>query len=211
MFNSYGLPERRTIKPGAVAWPYTFPFTMPWGTKLDPPWYSGYANAAMAGAAACALALTGDKIFASVVREATAFLELPMAEGGAGYVVNGFPFIAEYVYPSPPIPNYRVLDGELGTAVFLYNAAVLTGDSALLDLVVRIGAGLPAALKLLRRPDGLPYFGMDGQPMNPSYMWQLWMTLQLLANIYKDRVFLAHAAEWRRGIPEEFVQRDYPV
>jgi hypothetical protein len=211
MFEVYGLPSMHRIG-AAGAWPYRFDFSMPWGTKLAAPWYSGYANAAIAGAAACALALTGKPRYRELVRDAVAFLRRPMAEGGALYRSDGYPYIAEYCYPSPPIPNDRVLDGELCSIVYLYNAALILADSGLLDFVIDLWPGLSHFLDMMCvEKDGLPVFGMDGQPMNPAYMWQLWMTLQLVANGLKDRRFAAHARRWRSGIPQQSVDDGCPV
>jgi hypothetical protein len=44
---------------------------------------------------------------------------------------------------------------------------------------------------------------MDAQPMTPGYMFQLWATLQILANLFKDRRFAEHARIWRRAIPAD--------
>ena len=211
MFEGYALGAMREVAPGAWAWPYGFDFAMPWGTALRAPWYSGYANSAMAGAAACAYALSGNPAFADVVKKAVAFLALETSRGGAGYEIDGYPHIAEYVYATPPIPNYRVLDGELCSVVFLFNAATLLADSTLLAYSHRLAGGLANGLNLLSsRGDGLPYFGMDGQAMNPDYMWQLWMTLQLLANAFKDRSFSQRARDWRCGVPQHYFDDDAP-
>jgi hypothetical protein len=52
---------------------------------------------------------------------------------------------------------------------------------------------------------------MDGQPMNPDYMWQLWMSLQLLANAFKDRRFATRSERWRQGIPADSLDYTYPL
>lgn len=211
MFDLWGIPCLRSIEGSAAAWPYRFDFAMPWGTKLRAPWYSGYANAAMVGAAACAWRLTENAVYKDIATRGLDFLRLPMNAGGALYESDGFRFVAEYCYASPPIPNYRVLDGELCSVIFLYNAALLLGDARTLDFVLELGPGLANVLDMFCARDGLPAFGMDGQAMTPDYMWQLWVTLQLLANIFKDRRFTNHAKRWRAEIPQHLVDDGYPV
>jgi hypothetical protein len=210
LFSRYVANAMQPVGSGC-SWPYAFDFKMPWGTELKAPWYSGYANAAMVGAAACVWRLTGNALYREIAEKGVAFLRTPMESGGALYHSDGFSFIAEYCYRSPPVPNYRVLDGEMCSLVYLYNAAVLLADPVLLSFALDLAPGLGHALDMFCAPDGLPVFGMDGQPMNPGYMWQLWMTLQLLANIFKDRRFVAHARRWRAAIPQSDVDAGYPV
>ena len=151
MFGAYGLRVARTLG-DALAWPYAFDFVMPWGTKLASPWYSGYANSAMVAACACAWRLTGTNSYREAAQRGSAFLRRPMTDGGAFYVADGFKYVAEYCYPAPPIPNYRVLDGELCSLVFLYNAALMLRDSDLLAFATGARAGAVArARPLLRR------------------------------------------------------------
>ena len=210
MFTTYGMRAVRSLG-NVLAWPYTFDFSMPWGTKLASPWYSGYANSAMVGACACAWRLTGKTLYRDAAQRGAAFLRRPLFEGGAFYVSDGFKYIAEYCYPAPPIPNYRVLDGELCSLIFLYNAALMLADSELLAFALELAPGLARELDLFCAVDGLPIFGMDGQPMNPTYMWQLWMSLQLLANAFKDRRFADHARRWRAGILQKDVSAGHPL
>lgn len=211
MFERYGMPTMREVAEGAWAWDYTFDFQMPWKTRLPAPWHSGYANAAMTSAAACAYALTGTSLYHDIVIRGTGFLQRPMAQGGALYTCDGYVYLAEYVYRSPPIPNYRVLDGELCSLLYVATAAQLTGSSELMAFAIRLGAGLAVSLDMYCAPDGKPIFGMDGQPMNPDYMWQLWVTLQILANLLKDRSFSKHAEIWGRIMPERFAREGYPL
>lgn len=210
MMKNYLVPEKRQIAPGAFAWPYKFNFRMPWGTELKPPWYSGYANASLTGAAACAYALTGKQEYADIAGEAFGFLKTPVHAGGAHYSVDGFDFIAEYVYRSPAIPNLRVLDGEMCAIPYITNAGMLLDRPDMIEFAARLAAGQSALMSMLSTPEGAPYFCMDGQPMQPTYMWQLWMTLQLLASIFKDRGFAERARMWRPHIPRSFEADQYP-
>jgi hypothetical protein len=210
MLEHYGIPAANDFE-GTLAWPYTFDFSMPWLTALPKPWYSGYANSAMAGACACAWRLTGDPRHRAAALKAIGFLRRPMHAGGALYDIDGFSHVAEYCYASPPIPNYRVLDGEICSLVFLYNAALLLDDPSVMRFAMELVPGLARALDFFADPEGLPLFGMDGQPMNPTYMWQLWMSLQLLANAFKDRRFAVHAERWRHGIPQDSIDDSYPL
>lgn len=210
MLRAYAVPKCNELRNGSIAWPYEFDFKMPWGTKLNKPWYSGYANAAMLGALACASVLCDEREYAELARGAARFLQLPMDLGGAMYECDGFRYIAEYVYKSPPIPNYRVLDGELCSVVYIYNAALLLGDSLLLRLAIQLAAGIAASIPLFTSTRGLPVFGMDGQAMNPNYMWQLWVTLQLLGNAFKDRTFSEFAKDWYQGIPTSYFDDGFP-
>lgn len=210
LMRNWVLPNMVEVMPGVLSWGYDFDFYMPWATKLSNPWFAGYANAALVGSAACAYALTGKVQYKEVAMGAFRFLCLPMEQGGALYQSDGFPYVAEYVYRSPPIPNYRVLDGELCTMPYLVNAAMLLDEPELAAFANRLNAGFLSALDLLADRDGAPYFGMDGQPMQPNYMWQLWMCLQLLAAIFKDRSYTKRARMWRSHIPESFVEDGYP-
>lgn len=211
MLERYALPAMRPIAPGAYGWPYSFDFKMPWKTALKSPWYSGYANAAMCSAAACAFRLTEDTKYRDAARSGLGFLRLSASQGGALYWSEGYMYVAEYAYSTPPIPNYRVLDGEICTLIYLHTAAVLMRDPDLLDFAIRLEPGLIAMLDLLCAPDGLPQFGMDGQPMNPNYMWQLWVALQQLANIFKERRFTEYAGVWASAIPASFRQDGFPL
>jgi len=210
MMKNWACPKVKEVRPGVLTWPYEFDFSMPWGTQLPKPWYAGYANAAMLGSAACAYALTRKKEYKDIALGAFAFLKLPCEEGGALYSVDGFDFIAEYAYRTPPIPNYRVLDGELCSMPYLVNAGMLLDEPEMVSFAFRLNAGFRTSLEMLADPDNAPYFGMDGQAMQPNYMWQLWMCLQLLAAIFKDRSYTNRAKMWRPHIPESFVDEGYP-
>lgn len=210
MMQSWAVPSAVEIRSGVVTWPYEFDFSMPWGTKLPAPWFAGYANAAMLGTAACAYALTKKKEYKDLAMGAFRFLTCRSEDGGALYSVDGFDFIAEYVYRTPPIPNYRVLDGELCSMQYLVNAGMLIDEPELVSFAFRLNAGFRMELELLSKDDGSPYFGMDGQSMQPNYMWQIWMCLQLLAAIFKDRSYTDRANLWRPHIPAKFVDEGYP-
>lgn len=207
----YIAPKAMEIAPGAVGWPYEFDFRMPWATALRPPWFGGYSGAAMLGTLAVGWALTGEARWKDLARGALGYLHLPSEKGGAAYWIDGFQFSAEYAYRTAPIPNYRVLDGELCSPQYLYNAGLLLDEPEIVSLAHRLACGLTAPLRLLRRSDGAPLFGMDGQDMNPNYMWQLWMCLQLLAAMTKDRTFAKLARDWRPFIPESFGAEGYPL
>jgi hypothetical protein len=103
-----------------------------------------------------------------------------------------------------------VLDGELCSPPYLHNAGLLLDDPELVVLAHRLACSLITPLRLLCRSDGAPLFGMDGQDMNPNYMLQLWMCMQLLAAMTKDRTFAKIARDWKRFIPESFWVDGYP-
>jgi D-glucuronyl C5-epimerase C-terminus len=184
---------------------------MPWGTALMPPWYSGYCNAAVIGTLAVTHGLAPNAELFQCALNALGYLNLPIEYRGAKYSVDGFDFIAEYPCQTPPVPNYRVLDGELSAIPYLYNAAVIFKDIRFLSTALRLVAGIQVSLRLFRAEGGAPLFALDGQPMTPGYMWQLWMNLQLLDAIFKDRQFTRYAREWRAFMPANFAEEGYPL
>jgi hypothetical protein len=209
-FQRFLTPKAKEIAPGVLTWAYEFDHSMPWSIALRAPWYSGYCAAAIVGTLAVGWALTGEGCWRDMARGAVAYLKLPSHEGGAAYGIEGFHYIAEYVYRMPPIPNYRVLDGELCSPQYLHNAGLLLDDPQLVAFAHRLACGLIAPLRLLRRADGAPLYGMDGRDMDPNYMWQLWMCLQLLAAMTKDRAFAKIARDWKAFVPANFWTEGYP-
>ncbi|KCB47964.1 D-glucuronyl C5-epimerase family protein [Bordetella hinzii] len=188
-FDAYAFPKADQIKPGVVAWPYTFEWNLNWGIKLSPPWYSAYANAVMAAAASILFKETGEEKYRQLALASLRYLDLPVQDGGAKYTVSGFQLPAEYVYPSPPIPNVRVLDGELIAAVATYNAARLLGNSWALALFQRQAYSLAMQMDFYTRKDGRMLFATYVEEMPEHYQWILWSNLQALGNITKDRRF----------------------
>ncbi|KAA5926346.1 hypothetical protein F1536_12395 [Achromobacter xylosoxidans] len=188
-FGSYAFPKADQIKPGVVAWPYTFEWNLNWGIKLSPPWYSAYANAVMSAAASILFKETGEEKYRQLALASLRYLDLPIQDGGARYSVSGYQLPAEYVYPSPPIPNVRVLDGELIAAVATYNAARMLGDSWALTLFQRQAYSLSMQLDFYTRKDGRMLFATYVEEMPDHYQWILWSNLQALGNITKDRRF----------------------
>lgn len=188
-FDAYALPKADQIRPGVVAWPYTFEWNLNWGIKLSPPWYSAYANAVMSAAASILFKETGDEKYRTLALAALRYLDLPIQDGGARYSVSGFQLPAEYVYDSPPMPNVRVLDGELIAAVATYNAARLLGDSWALALFQRQAYSLSMQMDFYTRKDGRMLFATYVEEMPDHYQWILWSNLQTLGNITKDRRF----------------------
>ena len=193
----------------AASWAYGFDFPMPWHAKLTAPWHSGYAAAAITGALACIVELTGDAAARELLRRSVAFINLPIMEGGPLYQVNGLPHLAEYV-TAAHAPNYRTFDGEVMSIPYLYNAAVLTGDDELMALVLRLIAGIKDALVIMSPQGAMPRFGMDGQEINRGYMLQMWFVAQILANITKDGSFMQLARSWSAHVPPEHRVGDFP-
>lgn len=188
-FEAYAFPKADQIKAGVVAWPYTFEWNLNWGIKLSPPWYSAYANAVMSAAASILFKETGDEKYRALALAALRYLDLPIQDGGARYSVSGFQLPAEYVYDSPPVPNVRVLDGELIAAVATYNAARLLGNSWALGLFQRQAYSLSMQMDFYTRKDGRMLFATYVEEMPDHYQWILWSNLQALGNITKDRRF----------------------
>lgn len=209
--HSYIIPSSKEVAPGALAWPYEFAYSLSsWATELRPPWFAGYANAAMVGMLAVGWALTGEARWKELAQGAVRYLKLASEKTGAAYFIDGFQFNAEYAYRTAPIPNYRVLDGELCSPPYLHNAGLLLDNPEIVALAHRLACGLTVPLGLLRGKDGAPLLAMDGHDMTPAYMWQLWACLQLLSAMTKDRTFSRLARDWKRFIPVEFWEQGYP-
>jgi hypothetical protein len=196
-FQEYGFPQAKTLANGAVAWPNPSAWPMDWKLTLAPPWYSGYGNAVMALSAAILYQDTGKEAYRDLALKAVRFLQTPTRDGGALYYVGHFPHLAEYVYPSPPLPNVRVLDGEMIAVICVHDIAVLLRDSALLNLSMRLVASLSTDL------DGATTH--DGKILNARYPWlvdnvnylngmKVWAIM--LGEIGKDLRFLEFAQRW---------------
>ena len=139
-----------------------------------------------------------------LARRAAGFVALPIEEGGAQYEVLGFKLPAEYVYPSPPIPNVRVLDGELIVIAALFNVARLLGDSDLLRLFMTQVGSLAMQMESYRRPNGDLEFAMYIEDLPAHYRWDVWSALQILANASKDRRFSILARDFAKHVPDEW-------
>ena len=208
-FEHWVEPSAVPIRDNAVSWGYQFHWTTNWGIRLEPPWYSAYANARMGLNGALLFRLTGDDRYATLARNAVAFIGLPVKHGGAQYDILGFKLPAEYVYPSPPIPNVRVLDGELIVAAALFDIARLLGDSELLRLFMTQVGSLAMQIESYLRPDGSLEFSMYIEEMPQHYRWDIWSALQVLGNVSKDRRFSIIAREYAKHIPQEWKGRQW--
>lgn len=207
-FDNYVVKGSVTVAPGIVSWPYHFDWTMNWGIKLEPPWYSAYANARIAEGNAVLYALTGKDIYADWARKASKLLLNPISKGGSLYEVSGFRLPAEYIYDVQSVPNVRVLDGELIAVTSLCNTARLLQDSGLLRECFAQGAGLAMQLEWYRKPDGSLLFASYVENMPPHYNWILWSNLIALGNIMKDRRFIEAASAVHDHIPEDWCERN---
>lgn len=203
-FTEYVFKAKVEISPGVISWPFRFDWTMNWGIKLPTPWYSGYANSQMIAASALLHRLTGKPEYRQLAIDATKMLDVSLEKGGAEYTIDGFRFPAEYVYNTPPMPNVRVIDGEYGTAIALYNAARLLDDSHMLRIAARHLVGLAANLPLFTQPDGSMMFSMYVENMPPHYQWMMWTLLQVSGNALKDRSFLEAAKRMKGSVPEQW-------
>jgi hypothetical protein len=125
---------------------------------MSPPWYSAYANANAATLLSVLYHLTKDERYKRLAQEAAAYLSLPLDAGGSEYDISGFKYPAEYVYPSPSLPNIRVLDRELISVLALYNAARFLGDGEMLRIAYQQMASLAMALEYYRQRNGNLYF-----------------------------------------------------
>jgi hypothetical protein len=205
-FENYVFSTKTPRADQSVSWPYHFPWTMNWGIRLSPPWYSAYTNGVVTQTAALLYALTGEQRYQVLALEAAQYLNTSISKGGAEYEVAGFHLPAEYVYNTPPLPNVRVLDGEFITITALYNGARLLGDSQLLHIFMRQAFSLAMQLAYYVQPDGNLYFSTYIEEMPMHYKWVLWSNLQALANITKDRRFFDVAKVLRPHIPDFWCQ-----
>lgn len=154
----------------------------------------------MASAAAAMFRLTGEQRYAELARKAVNWLKLPMEHGGALYRNEGFVFVAEYAYRSPPLPNIRVLDGEMMAAVSTFNTAAMLQDPEMARFAVQLAYSLVAQLDL--------FTAKDGRIMNARYQWLVdtdnyLLPMQRLAielgMITKDQRMFDASAKWRRS------------
>jgi hypothetical protein len=146
--------------------------------------------------------LTDEQRYRELAQKAARYIGLPVEQGGAEYEVSGFRLPAEYVYSFKDTPNIRVLDGELITAVLLYNAARLLGDWEMLWIAVRHAMSIAMQLEFFKNADGSLMFAAYVEKMPPHYVWTIWANLQALANILKDRRFQAAAEGLRPHVAE---------
>lgn len=200
-FESYVSRKAMPGPAGSLAWPNAQAVTINWGIKLSPPWYSAYANSAIALSAALMYRLTAHHDYLDTAVRAARFVGEPIERGGAEYMVAGFRLPAEYVYRDAP--NVRVLDGEIISLVYLYDVVRLTGDRATLEIFLRQSMSLAMQLPFYRNPDGSYLFAAYVEAMPEHYNWTIWMALQILANATKDRRFTDAARDIRRHIPDK--------
>lgn len=192
-FDNYIEKAKVDLGDGRISWPYKFEWTMNWGIKLTPPWYSPYANSQVVEVSALMFKITGEDKYQAMAQAATRFITTPMSKGGAEYTIDGFRLPAEYVYATPPMPNVRVLDGELGVAIALYNAARLLGDSEMLRQSTAYFGGLAMNLEGYLKENGGLWFASYIENMPEGYGWPMWALLQNAAIITKDRRFTEYA------------------
>ena len=124
----------------------------------------------MAAASAVLYKETGEQKYKALTLAALRYLDLPIQDNGARYDVSGFQLPAEYVYNTPPIPNVRVLDGELIASVATYSAARLLGDSSLLSLFQRQAYSLSMQMDFYTRDSGRMLFATYVEEMPEHYM-----------------------------------------
>jgi len=201
-FRSYVFKEKVDVKPGLISWPYKMDWTTNWGIKLNPPWYSPYCNSQIVETGALMYRLTGKPEYAAIARDAMAFITTPIEKGGAEYDIGGFKLPAEYVYATPPLPNIRVLDGEFGVAIAIYNGARLLGDSNMLQTSLKYFASLAMQMEAYTSPDGDLQFSQYIEKMPDGYRWPMWALLQNAGLITKDRRFSDVARRLTKFIPE---------
>lgn len=187
-----------------VTWEYQFEWKMNWGITLDPPWRSTYANARFSTASAMLYRLTGEDRYRDLAVKAARFIGTPMSAGGGEYEVAGFRLPAEYIYNTPPLPNVRVLDGEMITVTSLYDTARLLADSEILNVFLRQSGSLAMQLESYTRPDGSLEFSMYINDMPQAYRWSVWSMLQVLANQSKDRRFADVARNYAAHVPQDW-------
>lgn len=192
-FDKYIEADKVQLGEGRISWPYKFDWTMNWGIRLTPPWYSPFANSQVVEVSALMYKITGEEKYSAMARAATRFITTPINKGGAEYAIDGFRLPAEYVYPTPPMPNVRVLDGELGVAIALYNAAIMLGDSEMLRQSTAYFASLAMNLEGYLKEDGGLWFASYMENMPEGYGWPMWALLQNAAIITKDRRFTEYA------------------
>ncbi|MCP4559928.1 MAG: hypothetical protein GY837_05320 [Bosea sp.] len=206
-FDNYIEKAKVDLGDGRISWPYKFDWTMNWGIKLTPPWYSPYANSQVVELSALMFKLTGEDKYRAMAQAATRFITTPMSKGGAEYTIDGFRLPAEYVYAAPPMPNVRVLDGELGVAIALYNAARLLGDSEMLRQSTAYFAGLAMNLEGYLKEDGGLWFASYIENMPEGYGWPMWALLQNAAIITKDRRFTEYARRFTPFVTQRWCEQ----
>jgi hypothetical protein len=201
---NYIMAESVDLGSGMISWPYRFEWVTNWGIKLTPPWYSPYVNSQVVSLAALLYRLTGKEEYRTLALAAARYVVTPISKGGAQYSIDGFRFPAEYVYPTPPIPNIRVIDGEFGSAIALYNGARLLGDSELLRQSSAYFASLGMALEGYLKQDGTLWFSYYGENMPDGYGWPIFALLQNAGIIMKDQRFTEYARKMRPSIGENW-------
>lgn len=192
-FDRYVEADKVALGEGRISWPYKFDWTMNWGVKLSPPWYSPFANSQVVEVSALMYKISGEEKYRAMAQAATRFITTPINKGGSEYTIDGFRLPAEYVYGTPPLPNVRVLDGEFGVAIALYNAARLLGDSEMLRQSTAYFASIAMNLESYLKEDGGLWFAKYIENMPEGYGWPMWALLQNSAIITKDRRFTEYA------------------
>lgn len=124
--------------------------------------------------------------------------------GGAEYRDRGFRFPAEYIYGTPPLPNVRVLDGELLVVNFLFNSARLVGDSETLQIAIRHGVSLNQAMDYYENEDGTLMFASYVEKMPEGYSWLLWSKLQSISGLIKHPRMRDLAEGMARHVPQKW-------
>jgi hypothetical protein len=191
---------------GGASWPFEFTWVTNWGVSLKAPWYSAYASSVTAGAASIMFGITKEERFRDLALQAARFVGSSNSIGGAEYNLSGFRLPAEYVYNFTTTPNIRVLDGEIITAIALYNTAILLNSQEVYEIFVRQAFSLAMALEYFQKADGSLVFAAYYEDMPEHYLIDVWKGLLVLANITKDRNFKNFADQLEKHIPPQDIQ-----
>jgi hypothetical protein len=111
------------------SWRYSFEWKRgkgPNAVVLDQGWASGLTTGVALSLFARLYAMTHDGRYAAAARQAVAFLDVPMTEGGVTTTLDGGVWFEEY--PTPARASY-VLNGFLFTLVGLWDIAPLVPDA----------------------------------------------------------------------------------
>ena len=196
-FSEYAFPEASEVG-GGVSWPLHFDFVINWMFTLKKPWFSGYAASVMAQNGAMMYELTGEDRYRDLAYGALDYVRTPLDKGGAAYEDGGFPFIAEYAYPSPPLPNARIFDGELISAVCVMGCAKLFKDSELARYAAGLCAGAANHISVSTTHDGLIQNARYPWLINEEGYSRVMKNCAIqLFRITKDRTFERAATDWR--------------
>jgi hypothetical protein len=210
-FREYVTPEAVQFGPDAIAWPYKFKFTIAWMGEIEAPWYSAYANSVMALNAALMFNMTGESHYRDIARKAINWIRTPVTAGGGLYTIDGFDFVAEYAYPSPPHGNIRVLDGEMISLLSIYSVAVILEDEDMLRFAIRLIYGLSTQLELFTTSNDLIQNArFQWLVDNPGYVIAMKQWATMLHWISKEKAFKRASERWHKS-PHYWPAKSYPL